>query len=450
MSSIHDQAMHYIYQQVLERLLDHMTQAQRASVQLLVQRLLVSAGGVEYLRDFRLLVLLGYDRSNVSLLAFLRAAQLSIALRGPETFRLQVVVNARPALTDTLLDHLERTFGALFLHDDPRVELLLVGAGYVQPFSRDPSCTAESQQADRDALLMFGHLCAGQPEAVLGSRLHLELGDTVRTVLQRVAQPSAVITAVPLRQRQRFVAWSRAAMRVSGERGDAALHRCAGALCELLGRMHCTLASPLQRPDPVPYGRNGKLALRIIAVDDLLNERRDDDRLVEALGLGAASSASPTPLGAFSDPAYLAHLQRLRTHWLGSANDTAWLASEPGHAMLQRAFGIDDVQSTCLLFAPFAERGEGLAAFVQRCHPAMRVALPYLHRALQGEPCPDAVVQWLLDTSGLSLAQLRGIYNGRIEPTAARLMHRLARRDARLRLVLPPMLHVGVTAPIAC
>ena len=91
MSNIHEQAMHYIYQQVLDRLLEHMSQAQRACVQLLIQRLLVAAGGVEYIGDFRVLVIHGHDRCNTRLLAFLRAAQLSIALRAPDTFRLQVV-----------------------------------------------------------------------------------------------------------------------------------------------------------------------------------------------------------------------------------------------------------------------------------------------------------------------------------------------------------------------
>jgi len=73
--------MHYIYQQVLERLLAHMSQAQRASLQLLIQRLLVAAGGPEYIGTFRLQVLQGSDRQGARLLAMLRAAQLSIAMR---------------------------------------------------------------------------------------------------------------------------------------------------------------------------------------------------------------------------------------------------------------------------------------------------------------------------------------------------------------------------------
>ena len=42
MSTLHDQAMSNVYAQVLKRLLEHFSQSQRASLQLLIQRLLVS------------------------------------------------------------------------------------------------------------------------------------------------------------------------------------------------------------------------------------------------------------------------------------------------------------------------------------------------------------------------------------------------------------------------
>ena len=63
------------------------------------------------------------------------------------------------------------------------------------------------------------------------------------------------------------------------------------------------------------------------------------------------------------------------------------------------------------------------------------MALPYLHRALQGKPCPDAVKAWLVNTSGLPLVQLRAIYSGQLPLTAWRLLNNLARRDVHLRLM---------------
>jgi hypothetical protein len=65
----------------------------------------------------------------------------------------------------------------------------------------------------------------------------------------------------------------------------------------------------------------------------------------------------------------------------------------------------------------------------------MLVALPYLHRALQGKPCPEAVKHWLVNTSGLALGHLRAVYGGRLQQGTRRLLAGLARRDVHLRLL---------------
>lgn len=164
MTAIHDQAMHYIYQQVLERLLNHMSQAQRASLQLLIQRLLVAAGGPEYIGTFSLQVLQGSDRHSSRLLAMLRAAQLSIALRSPVTFQLRVLVVSLPVADNATLEAHERSFSALFMQDDPRVQLQMIEGRAVVPFSRRLSVMPERWLLARDAMLMFGHMIDARSE----------------------------------------------------------------------------------------------------------------------------------------------------------------------------------------------------------------------------------------------------------------------------------------------
>ena len=98
-----------------------------------------------------------------------------------------------------------------------------------------------------------------------------------------------------------------------------------------------------------------------------------------------------------------------------------------------KAYGINQTQLVCVLFRPFARQGRNLERFLQCRHADMLVALPYLHRALQGKSCPEAVKDWLVNTSGLPLGQLRAIYGGRLRLTAWRLMSNLAQRDIHLR-----------------
>ncbi|MDF0729532.1 hypothetical protein P0Y43_02170 [Pseudomonas entomophila] len=437
MSNIHDQAMHYIYQQVLQRLLDHMTQAQRASVQLLVQRLLVAAGGLEYIGGFRLLMLHGSDPRSARLLAILRAAQLSIALRGPETFRLRVVIGSQPALREEILREHDRAFSALFLHDDPRVQLLMLKAGQVLPFTVRGDETEGCAPAEREALLLFGHLTGGRPEALLGSRLHLELADAYGRLLAWDGGDSALVTAMPERQRRRFLAWSRASLRVVGYGGLHGAQPCVGTLCASLGRLRALAAAPLERPEPVTQVSENTPTLRLIPLDDLLQPINEGERLLQMLGHSDTALGGGAALATFFDPTPLAHLQALRARLLQGKDEglCSQLWQEQARALFEQGYGIGDTQLVCLLFTPFVDRGRGLGHFVQRCHPNMRVALPYLHRALQGKPCPEAVLRWLIETSGLNLAQLRALYLGRVAQPALQLLKALARRDSRLSLL---------------
>ncbi|WP_336335604.1 hypothetical protein [Pseudomonas putida] len=443
MTAIHDQAMHYIYQQVLERLLNHMSRAQRASLQLLIQRLLVAAGGPEYMGTFRLLVLLGSDRRSTRLLAMLRAAQLSIALRAPVTFQLRVLVASLPTAGSATLQSHEGSFNVLFMQDDPRVQLQMIEGREVVPFSSRLSAAPERRLLARDAMLMFGHLVDARPEALLGSRLHLELADAVGFALQ--APADVLITAIPARQRRRYLAWARRSLRLAGERGPH-VDQCLAALAHGLGRLHGVVGGPLgtlsqRSAGTAPEGTS----VRMIAIDDLLPHLLEEQRLDVMLGCGFEAARDAWPLAAFVDPLASAQLHELRACSLEpqAGRPALRLAGLPGgnkrrdtqQMQLGKAYGLNQAQLVCLLFRPFARQGKNLERYLQYRHTEMLVALPYLHRALQGKPCPDAVKDWLVNTSGLPLGQLRLIYEGRLPMAAWRLLNNLARRDVHLRLL---------------
>ena len=82
-------------------------------------------------------------------------------------------------------------------------------------------------------------------------------------------------------------------------------------------------------------------------------------------------------------------------------------------ACAQAFSGLDESQLTCLVFAPFVQHGERLEGYLRQCHPGMLVALPELHKALQGKPAADILHQWLVDTSGLPLPLLQHLYRKR-------------------------------------
>jgi hypothetical protein len=79
----------------------------------------------------------------------------------------------------------------------------------------------------------------------------------------------------------------------------------------------------------------------------------------------------------------------------------------------QEFFGLDETQLTCLLFSPFVHHGERLEGYLRQCHPGMLVALPELHKVLQGNGSAEMLQQWVTDTSGLPMPLLQHLYRKR-------------------------------------
>lgn len=134
MTLIHDQAMNYVYQQMLQRLLSFFSRAERTALQLLIQRLVVTAGGMEHIGDYKVLAVQSGSRDSCYTLALLRAAQLSIAGRAPATFQLRVASLRMNGVSALAQDNLHRCNSALFFYDDPRVEVVTADHRQVLPF----------------------------------------------------------------------------------------------------------------------------------------------------------------------------------------------------------------------------------------------------------------------------------------------------------------------------
>jgi hypothetical protein len=253
------------------------------------------------------------------------------------------------------------------------------------------------------------------------------------------------------REQKRYLSWAR---RSAGHAGvtsparpgslpDAALH-----MITRLGREYYRqlYGDALQPPSPaLPLASR---VVRTLDVHDLVGDSIDDHwrLLVEFLGFRFSELAFGFSESDCANPVLMAHLRGLlaefaqQREYTDGVHEYLRLAAtlmrrkgmsehlielahsaydNPTKIDLRRqlanrhareGFGLNEIQLVCLVCSPFVGQGAALEPFLRRCHPGMLVALPYLHKALQGYPTPEAVTQWLVDTSGLPIIALQRLY----------------------------------------
>ncbi|MEB0039233.1 MULTISPECIES: hypothetical protein [unclassified Pseudomonas] len=453
MSSIHEQAMNYVYQQVLQRLTSYFSRAERTALQLFIQRLIVSAGGIERIGTYKVMVAFSGGKDSAYTVAFLRAAQLSIANRSPTTFSLRVATLRHAGMTSAVMDNIHRSYSALFLYDDPRVEVLMVDHQFVRTFNIESPFSSAGRERNRSDMLLTGHMTAGDGRATFCNSCYLGLADFFARAACWGTGIDSLVSGDSRKEQKQYMAW---AMRlaegldlpasdwrnqsfngvlktVSGV-GQAYYHELYGEGAEATGR---TCAYP-----------NKAVVPAFLTLFDLVSCNAEDHwpLLIEFLNFQFDDLSFNFSESDCANPMLMAHMRGLQAQYVNdrtypegvreylilakalmrgkkmpeqlidqamAAYDT--LAKIEARRMLSAAhaldaFGLNDAQLVCLLFAPFVDSGLFLEAFLRRCHPGMLVALPDLHKALMGLPVPEHVTQWLIDISGLSKVGLQALY----------------------------------------
>ncbi|PRA27944.1 hypothetical protein [Pseudomonas poae] len=446
MSAIHEQAMNYVYQQVLQRLIGHFTREERTALQLLVQRIIVSAGGVEQVGNYKVLIAHGGGEVSSYTLALLRAAQLTIAGRAPHTFQLRVATLRHAGMTQGMLDTLNLGYSRLFFHDDPRVELLVVENQEVQPFNHLQPASVSGRETCQRNMLMVGHLTSGDCRATLCTDTYLALGDFYQRVTTWHGGVHALVSGDSPRKQRQLLAWIKKAAQGTTLPATKGRPQSLNGLFARMDEWSEAYYSDVYGDHYVASSTPstaGHRHLAYIGIADLLEgvDLSSSPLLTEFMAY------APDPLGFhFSQPAYanpllMAHLRGLQAqclrdldyeegvqgffqqaaHYMRSRQMPEELLSQAttqagrivSSTYAHQFFGLDETQLICMLFSPFIQHGERLEGYLRQCHPGMLVALPELHKVLQGKASSDMLQQWLVDASGLSMPLLQHLYRKR-------------------------------------
>lgn len=460
MTTIHDQAMNYVYQQVLQRLLSFFSRAERTALQLMIQRLVVAAGGMERIGDFKVMSIQTGTMDSCYTLALLRAAQLSIASRAPATFQLRVAT-LRLSGTDALaLDNIHRSNAALFLYDDPRVELLMVDDREVLPFNHQAPISEAGSESSRLNLLMVGHRRAWDDPLDLWDDGYLATGEFYGQIARWDSGVDALICSETPRQQKQYLDGLRRAARKANlgmPHYNSTGFEVLFAMLDELGRdYYREFYAERERAEWRPADRF-EACRRTTSIDihDMVVGRPEDrwPLLTEFLGVQSDELAAHLSDSEYVSPLIAAHLRGLQACYVAGRSYEAGVADYVQRALVmmrrklvpericdlaqevlgnlvampeqrtlaaveaQKTLGLTEAQLVCLLFAPFVNGGAGLERFLRSCHPGMLVAMPELHKAMQGHQAPEQVVQWMIDVSGLPVSLIGTLY--RMEPVAA-------------------------------
>lgn len=453
MSTIHDQAMNYVYQQVLHRLLSFFSRAERTALQLLIQRLVVAAGGMERIGQYKVLMSHSGTQDSCYTLAFLRAAQLSIASKAPSTFQIRVATLRVGATTPAIMEVLHRSYSALFVYDDPRVEVLMVDNREVLPFCHLMPISDAGRELNRTNMLMLGHLrgVGGVFEACDDG--YLAMGEFYGQIARWDGGVDALIGGETVRQQKQFLAGLmrgavRAGLRVPLE-PEQSFDGLFSTLQKLRHDFYRELYAGHERAEWRPQERfDARRAASYIDVLDLVTGNMEErwPLLTEFLGLQPDAVDAQLRENPFASPLLSAHFRGLQASYLKGqtyeqgvalyiqrvllmmrkrqvperfCNQALDLYGNPqtlaerriqANIEAQQTLGLSEAQQLCLLFTPFVDEGAGLERFLRSCHPGMLVAMPEVHKALQGNAVAEQVMQWMVDVSGLSVHLMRTLY----------------------------------------
>ncbi|AWY39238.1 hypothetical protein DKY63_04690 [Pseudomonas putida] len=452
MTNIHDQAMNYVYQQILQRLLSFFSRAERTALQLLIQRLGVAAGGMERIGEFKVLAIHSGTRDSCYTLALLRAAQLTIASRSPKTFRLRVASLRLNDCNPIALENIHRTNNALFLYDDPRVEVLMVDNREVLAFDRAAPISPAGRAINRTNLLMLGHRRVWDGSLDLWDDIYLASGEFYAQISRWNHGVDALISSDSSRRRKHFIEGLRRAA-IKAELHCSNLHEPDSAgLFPLLDELGNQGYQRFYSEDEQPWRPLDQFEIcrraTVIDIHDMLVGNREErwPLLTEFLGFKSDELSAQLSDNDYVGLAVSAHVRGLQAcfvqggtyesgiaHYLQRAlimmrrnqlperlceqamevlGDPLTLAELRARATTeaQSSLGLSEAQLVCMLFAPFGNKAALLERFLRQCHPGMLVALPELHRAMQGHPVVDQIMQWLVDVSGLSVSLIGKLY----------------------------------------
>ncbi|WP_269858108.1 PqqD family protein [Streptomyces sp. RPT161] len=398
------------------------------------------------------LVAYGGGKDSSYTLTFVRAMQLILFRIHGSTFRMRVATNRHAGMPRAVMENIDRVYSALRLAEDPDCELLLIDGQQVRRFDVDLPQTADVVRRNRTDILMTGHRTAADARPTFCNACNLSMVNSFGLAAGYDGGVDLIITGDSQREQRDYYLWvSRLAKRFGLQPPRDQRTGFKGFLTALnnISQAYFTDIHGPGAPDTVAehaITNEVREGLQFFSIyDDTAYASGDHwELLTDYLHFDFDDIAFSFTESDCGNPALMAHLRALkcerrygRTYADGLAEYVDFAISlmhkkefPPQLVQLMReryegaaermraamdayameAYGLAEEQLVAMVYAPFAEKGANLDAYLRAEQPDLDAGT--VRELLDGSEGDPSLVARLERITGLSVDQLRVLYRG--------------------------------------
>jgi hypothetical protein len=405
--------------------------------------------------DNVVLVAYGGGKDSTYTLAFVRMVQLLLHDRYGSTFRLRSATNRQAGMPQAVMDNIDRAYQALSFDQDPDCSAIMIEADEVRPFRRDEPALPRVLARNRLDMLMTGHRTLAEGRPTFCNSCNLSMVNSFGIAAGYDGGVDIVITGDSPAEQRAYYLWVNRLARDRGRRprqpGGASFGSFLRSADAIAGAYFTEIYGADAKDEVAVRGVTSDVpeALRFFSIfeDTGYSSSNHWPLLTGFLGFEFDELAFSFTESDCANPTLMAHLrglkcerlygreygegldeyvafatrlmrakefpdwliERIRERYAGP--DAAQRMRERANGFAAQAYGIGEEQLICMVYSPFAGKGERLTDYLTRERPQLLPRLDEIHDFLAGG-AGDEVADELCAASGLEPRQLRTLYGG--------------------------------------